>query len=190
MWQEGIWKALAFFGFPNKVIHLLEALYSKFQSSVRVNGELTDWFRTMVVVRQRCIISPQLFNILLELVMAYATYESAIVVHIQGHLINNLRFVDDITLLAESAEDLQLLVNSVYTSSTNMGLKINIGKTEVQVISKKDMDIDITINGTKLKQVNEFIYLGGKISQKGSCTEDIKHRIGKALGVFQNVKDI
>ena len=81
-------------------------------------------------------------------------------------------------------------MNSFYTSSTNMGLKINIGKTEVQVISKKDMDIDITINCTKLKQVNEFIYLGGKISQKGSCTEDIKHRIGKALGVFQNLKDI
>ena len=67
----------------------------------------------MVGVRQGCIISPQFFNILLELVMAYATYESAIGVYIQGHLINNLRFADDIALLAESAEDLQLLVNLV-----------------------------------------------------------------------------
>ena len=42
VWQEGIWKALAFFGFPNKIIRLLEALYNKSQSSVRVNGDLTD----------------------------------------------------------------------------------------------------------------------------------------------------
>ena len=116
--------------------------------------------------------------------------DSPIGVHIQGQLINNLRFADDIALLAESKEDLQSLVNAVSESSTNMGLKINIGKTEVQVISKKDVTIDISINNTKLKQVDNFIYLGGKISQKGSCTEDIKHRIGKALGAVQILNDI
>jgi hypothetical protein len=75
VWQEGIWKALAFFGFPEKIIRLLKALYSTSQSAVRVNGELTDWFTTKVGVRQGCVISPQLFNILLELVMAYATMD-------------------------------------------------------------------------------------------------------------------
>ena len=50
-----------------------------------------------------------------------------------------------------------------------MGLKINIGKTEVQVISKKDIIMDITINNTKLKQVNDSKYLGGKSHKRGSA---------------------
>jgi hypothetical protein len=50
------------------------------------------------------------------------------------------------------------------------------------VISKKDIEMEITINNIKLDQVSDFIYLGGKISQKGSCTDDITLRIGKALG--------
>ena len=190
VWQEGIWKALALFGFPNKITRLLKDLYDKSQSCVRVNGDLTDWFQTKVGVRQGCIISPQLFNILLELVMAYATTDSAIGIHIQGQLINNLRFADDIALLAENNKDLQSLVTSVYNYSKNLGLKINIGKTEVQAMSKKDITMNISINGTQLNQVENFIYLGGKISQKGSCCDDVKHRIGKSLGAVQSLNVI
>ena len=181
VWQEGVWRALRFFGFPQKIINLLQALYSKSNSAVRVNGDLTEWFQTTVGVMQGCVISPQLFNILLEVVMLYATHNVNIGAKIQGQLISNLRFADDIVILAESANDLQNLVDKVYENSSNLGLKINIAKTEVQVIGKKENHIKININGTILKQVENFIYLGGTISQKGSCTEDIKSRIGKAL---------
>ena len=101
----------------------------------------TDRFKTVVGVRQGCTISPQLFNILLELVMRYATCDATVGIHIQGQLVNNLRFADDIALLADSNEDLQTLVTAGYTSSSDMGLKINIGKTEVQIISRKDITI-------------------------------------------------
>ncbi|XP_072025435.1 uncharacterized protein [Amphiura filiformis] len=57
VWQEGLWKALGFFGFSSKIIRLLKALYQKSTSAVRVNGDLTDWFKTMVGVRQGCVIS-------------------------------------------------------------------------------------------------------------------------------------
>ena len=190
VWQEGIWRALRFFGFPQKIINLLQALYSKSNSAVRVNGDLTEWFQTTVGVRQGCVISPQLFNILLEVVMLYATHNVNIGAKIQGQLISNLRFADDIVILAESANDLQNLVDKVYENSSNLGLKINIAKTEVQVIGKKENHIKININGTTLRQVENFIYLGGTISQKGSCTEDIKSRIGKSLGAFQRLQPI
>ena len=143
----------------------------------------------MVGVRQGCTISPQLFNILLELVMTYATCDATVGIHIQGQLVNNLHFADDIALLAESNKDLQALVTAVYTNSSDMGLNINIGKTEVQVLSKKDITMDIRINNTPLKQVDDFIYLGGKISSRGSCN-DGKYRIWKALGALQNLNDI
>ena len=82
VWQEGVWKALRFFGFPQKIINLLQALYSNSLSAVRVNGDVTEWFRTTVGVRQGCVISPQLFNILLELVILYATHNVDIGVNI------------------------------------------------------------------------------------------------------------
>ena len=122
--------------------------------------------------------------------MLYATHNVNIGAKIQGQLISNLRFADDIVILAESANGLQNLVDKVYENSSNLGLKINIAKTEVQVIGKKENHIKININGTTLKQVENFIYLGGTISQKGSCTEDIKSRIGKALGAVQKLQPI
>ena len=70
-----------------------------------------------------------------------------------------------------------------------MGLKINIGKTGAQVVSKMDVPMDILINNTPLKQVEDFIYVGGKICQKVSFTDDVKYRSGKALGAIQSFKD-
>ncbi|XP_072017204.1 uncharacterized protein [Amphiura filiformis] len=78
----------------------------------------------------------------------------------------------------------------MHESSTTLGLKINIGKTEVQAITKKNTQINININGTPLAQVEEFTYLGGKICQSGSCTEDVKLRIGKAIGTGQKLHKI
>ena len=95
------------------MVELLRALYGISQSAVRVNGELTSWFTTMTGIRQGCILSPQLFNILLELVLRLAIQEEQMGAKVQGQYINNLRFADDIVLLAESEEDLQSLVTKV-----------------------------------------------------------------------------
>ena len=109
---------------------------------------------------------------------------------IQGEQINNLRFKYDIVLIAESQEELQTLVNRVYKSSSDYGLKINIAKTEVQVISKGKCDLSITINNNRLKQVEDFVYLGGTIADNGSSTNDIKSRIRKAGAAFQRLNSI
>ncbi|XP_030838384.1 uncharacterized protein LOC115922819 [Strongylocentrotus purpuratus] len=52
VWQKGLWKAMGCFGYPSKLIRLLQALYEQSRSAVRVNGELTEWFKTTVGVRQ------------------------------------------------------------------------------------------------------------------------------------------
>ena len=181
---------MRFYGYPTKIISLLQALYQTSSSSVRVNGELTDWFRTTVGVRQGCVISPQLFNILLEVVITTALHGVDIGANISGWLINNLRFADDIVLIAESAKQLQTLVNKVQNAASNFGLKINISKTQVQVISKQKQTLDINIDGHKLEQVQTFVYLGGAITETGTCEDDIKQRICKALGAVQRLHTI
>lgn len=190
VWQEGLWKAMNFFGYSLKYIHLLQALYQQSSSAVRVNRELTDWFKTTVGVRQGCVLSPQLVNIILEAVMLYVIHDTMIGVRVQGQLINNLRFADDIVLVADNDRDLQTLVVLVHQSSSNFGLKINITKTEVQAISKQPQLLNINIGGKQLKQVEKFTYLGGTISQTGSCSDEVQHRIGKAIGAFQAINTI
>ena len=68
--------------------------------------------------------------------------------------------------------------------------QLSENRNNIQVIGKKGKKIQITINGTPLKQVENLIYLGGTISPKGSCTEDIQYRIGKALGAVQRLQPI
>ena len=80
--------------------------------------------------------------------MLYATHDTTIGAQIQGQVISNLRFADDIVLIAENANDLQTIVNQVFQSTSNLGLKINISKTEVQAISRNDFQINITIGVT------------------------------------------
>ena len=95
-----------------------------------LDKDLTDWYQTLTGVRQGCILSPQLFNILLELVITTSIEDSNIGLKLNGSTVNNLRFADDIALMTESEADLQTLVDLVHTASKQFGLTINIGKTE------------------------------------------------------------
>ena len=190
VWQTGLWHCMSFFGFPDKYIRLLQTLYNQSLSAVRVNGSLTDWFSTKVGVRQGCIISPQLFNILLEVAMLHALHDSNIGACMNGRVINNLRFDDDIALLAESKEDLQTLVSDVFKSSSQLGLKISLSKTQVQVIGRNSTQINIQIENHTLEQVKSFIYLGGQIDEDGTSQNDVKRRIGLALGAMHTLHPI
>ena len=106
--RAGLWRVMRHLGYDEKIIGLLEALYKDTMSALRVDGELTNWFKTLVGVLQGCTLSPLLFNILLEVVMALATTNVEFEALISGHRISNLWFADDIGLLAKSEPDLQL----------------------------------------------------------------------------------
>ena len=157
---------------------------------MRVDNDLTDWFQTLTGVRQGCILSPQLFNILLELVITTAIEDSNIGFRLNGSIVNNLRFADDIALMAEFETDLQTLVDLVHTTSKQFGLTINIGKTEVQVINKEPKPVSISIQGKTLNQVQSFTYLGGVINDDATSSHDIKRRIGLAMGGMQKLSVI
>ena len=124
---------------------------------------LSDWFETLVGVLQGCVLSPLLFSVMLEIVVAMSLEERDIGVTISGFLCSNLRFADDIALLAESDRDLQSQVNNLHAVSTWFGLKIRPSKTEVQCCSRDPPAIQINIDGSRLGHVEQFTYLGGVI---------------------------
>ena len=189
--QKTLWQTLRHFGLPEKLINLIKNIYDKSMSAVRVDTELTDWFKISVGVRQGCCLSPYLFNTVLEAVMRIALEkDTEIGIKLLGQYVNNLRFADDIDILAESQPDIQKLTDSISETGKKFGLIINEAKTKTMAISKNKEICEIKLNNSNLEQVDQFSYLGSIVSEDGTCVTDITSRIGKAAAVFGNLKTI
>src|SRR5688572_9418412 len=190
VWQQGLWRVMRNYGIPEELVELLEDLYSKTVSAVRVGGELTEWFRVHVGVRQGCGLSPYLSNLILEAMIDIELADTKKGVRINGTIVNNLRFADDIDLMAESGSQLQELTTRVHESSKRFGLKINGKKTKTMTIGKEKEKINITLEGEELEQVAEFVYLGGVITEDAESTRDIRKRIGLASAMFGKLRKL
>ena len=111
---------------------LLRNLYAGQEATVRTGHGTTDWFQIGKGVRQGCILSPGLFNFYAEYIMRNAGLEEAQAgIKIAGRNINNLRYADDTTLMAESEEELKSLLMKVKEESEKVGLKLNIQKMKI-----------------------------------------------------------
>ena len=118
-------------GIPNHLTCLLRNLYAGQEATVRTGHGTTDWFQTGKGVCQGCILSPCLFNLYAEYIMRNAGLEEAQAgTKIVGRNINNLRYVDDTTLMAESEEELKSLLMKVKEESEKVGLKLSLQKTK------------------------------------------------------------
>ena len=118
-------------GIPDHLTYLLRNLYAGQEATVRTGHGTTDWFQIGKGVHQGCIVSPCLFNLYAEYIMRNAGLEEAQAgIKITKRNINNLRYADDTTLMAESEEELKSLLMKVKEESEKVGLKLNIQKTD------------------------------------------------------------
>ena len=116
-------------GIPDHLNCLLRNLYTGQEATVRTGHGTTDWFQIGKEVRQGCILSPCLFNLYAEYIMQNAMLDEAQAgIKIAGRTINNLRYADDTTLMAESEEELKSLLMRVKEVSEKAGLKLSIQK--------------------------------------------------------------
>ena len=123
-------------GIPDHLICLLRNLYAGQEATVRTGHGTTDWFHIGKAVRQGCILSPCLFNLYAEYIMRNAGLEETQAgIKIAGKNINNLRYADDTTLMAESEEELKSLLMKVKEESEKVGLKLNIQKMKIMASS-------------------------------------------------------
>ena len=132
------------------------------------------WFQIGKGVRQGCILSPCLFNSYAEYIMRNAGLEEAQAgIKIAGRSINNLRYADDTTLMAES-EELKSLLMKAKEESEKVILKLNIQKTKIMASSPVT---SWQIDGETVETVSDFIFLGSKITADGNCSHEIKRRL-------------
>ena len=132
--------------------------------------------------------SPCLFNLYAEYITRNAGLEGAQAgIKIAGRNINNLRYADDTTLMAESEEELKSLLIKVREESEKVGLKLNIQKMKIMASGP------ITswqIDGETVETEADFIFLGSKITADGDCSHDIKRRLFLGRKVMTNLDSI
>ena len=127
-----LWKILKEMGIPDHLTCLLRNLYAGPEATLRTGHGTTDWFQIGKGVCQSCMSSPCLFNLYAQYVMWNARLDEAQAgIKISRRNINNLRYADDTTLMAESKEDLKSLLMKVKEESEKTGLKLNIRKMKI-----------------------------------------------------------
>ena len=127
-----LWKILKEMGIPDHLTCLFRNLYAGQEATVRTGHGTTDWFQIGKGISQGCILSPCLFNLYAEYIMRNAGLEETQAgIKIVARNINNLRYADDTTLMAESEEELKSLLMKVKEESEKVGLKVNIQKTKI-----------------------------------------------------------
>ena len=130
------------------------------------------WLQIGKGVHQGYILSPCLFNLYAEDIMWNAGLDEAQArINTAGRNINNLRYADDTTLMAESEEELKSLLMKVKEDSAKAGLKLNFWKTKIMSSSPITSWL---IDGETMETMTDFIFLGSKITADGDCSPEIK----------------
>ena len=167
-----LWKTLQEMVLPDHLTCLLRNLYAGQEATVRTGHGTTDWLQIGKGVCQGCILSPCLFNLYAEYILRNAGLDEAQAgIKISGRNINNLKYADDTTLMAESEEELKSPLMKVKEESEKVGLKLNIQKTKIMASGP------ITswqIDGETVETVTDFILGGFKITVDGDCSHEIK----------------
>ena len=185
MWIMVNWKILKEMRIPDHLTCLLRNLYAGQEATVRTGHGTTYWFQIGKGVCQGCILSPCLFNFYAEYIMRSAGLEEAQAgIKIARRSINNLRYADDTTLMADSEEELKSLLMKVKEQSEKVGLKLNIQKTKIMAsgpITSREIDGET---------VSDFILGGSKITADGDCSHEIKRHLLHGIKAMTNLDSI
>ena len=174
-------------GIPDHLTCLLRNLYAGQEATVKTGHGTKDWFQIGKGVRQGYILLPCLFNLYAEYIMRNAGLDEAQAgIKSARRNINNLRYADDTTLMAESEEELKSLLMK-KEESEKVGLKCNIQKTKIMASSPLT---SWQIDGETMETVRDFIFLGSRITADGDCSQEIKRHLLLGRKAITNLDSI
>ena len=190
VWHEGLWHVMRNYGIEEGLIQTIEALYANSSSAVLLDNQIGESFLTTVGVRQGCLLSPVLFNIFLEQILTESLHGHHSSISINGRPICNLRFADDIDLMAGTEQELQELTNRLTDRAGAYGMEVSTEKSKVMVNNTTITSANIYMNGQKLEEVGTFKYLWATLSKDGGSTKEIKTRIALATAAMARLSRI
>ena len=167
----------------------IECLYNKAASAVCHDNNIGKWLWTTNGVCQGCLLSPTLFNIFLERIMAGALKDCEGTVSIGGMAITNLHFDDNIDGLAGQEQEPVKKVNHLEEASTAYSMQISAEKTQLMTNNTNGISTDITIDNKKLETLCSVKYLAAIVSDEGSKPE-VLSRIAQTIAAVTKPKVI
>ena len=160
---------------PDHLTYLPRNLYAGQEATLRIRHETTNWSQIVKGIHQSCISSPCLFNLYTEYIKQNARLDEAQDgIKIARRNIDNLRYADDTTLMAESEEELKNLLMKVKEETEKVGLKLNIQKMKIMASGPIT---SLEIDGETVETVSDFILGGSKITADGDCSHEIKRHL-------------
>ena len=206
--RELLWSILERCGCPPRFIQIIRGLHDGMRLRVRYGGDVSEPFVVSRGVKQGCVLAPVLFNIYVQCItrllstvldrgslisLNYRTDRSLFDLQklkaktkVSQTNLPELLYTDDFALVADSAENLQHVLDEMSALYTRLGLKINVQKTDYMLYSSVAQDTSpvLTIDGSTLKKVECFRYLGSNISSNCRLDDEISYRICQAAGAF------
>ncbi|GFN73579.1 endonuclease-reverse transcriptase [Plakobranchus ocellatus] len=174
----------------DKDLRVIRNLYEEQEAAMRVDNDCSERIPICRGVRQSCVFSSDLFNICSEMILRNIEQHEG--VKVGGININNLRYANDIVLIADSEEKLKGILTTVTIESENKGLQLNAEKIECMVISKQSdvPECNISCKEGRIKQVRTFKYLGFTITPDARCDTEIQRIIALSKDTFIKMKSI
>lgn len=186
--RVSMWKALKAIGVPPKLVNVIAAYYDITPCQVKVHGERSRSFLIRTGVRQGCVLSPLLFNIIIDWIMEKSLAgRPGVVCGADDLTFTDAAYADDIVFLEESEASAQELLNIISEKAGKLGLRINAKKTKC--MTTDGSQITLAVAGEPIEQVDDFKYLGSLISaSKIAATADVVARIGSAQSAFASLR--
>ena len=206
--RDALWKVLAKLGVPEKMLNVIVSFHEGMCASVRSNGQQSDCFSVTNGTKQGCVLAPVLFALFFSVMLEHAFRDITEGIDIEfrmsgnvfnqqrlkaktlivRQLIRDLLFADDCALVAHTLGDMQHIIDSFSNAAKAFGLTISIKKTELLYQSSPNNPDIInpiaTVDGTALKTVEQFTYLGSTVTSDAKMDKEIVTRIGKASSAF------
>lgn len=181
--HSAIWRALKKNRIPNKIINIIKLFYRNNSSQVLHKGKLSEAIPIRAGVKQGCVLSALLFNIVLDEVMKSALDGNMGIRWSMTNHLEDLDYADDICLLSHSFNQMQTKLAKLVKEAEKVGLIINVKKTKsMRIFTNNEQNFNI--NDEPIEDVAHFTYLGSFISRNGGASEDAMARINKASHAF------
>ena len=182
---DKLWSILDKTPLNKNYINLLKSVYDGSQASIKTDLGNSRFVDIRKGVKQGDMLSAILFCVALAAVILKTEDVCNTGFSIGGHIISNLSYADDIALTNTCPANLQTFVNELAKNAFEIGLEINLTKTECMSTDKQQTPLSITIFSKPIKQVTEFVYLGHKLTSSNNHVATLKHRIGLGWAAVQ-----
>ena len=188
--QETLWKILKGYGFPMKIVNIIQMLYRGFHGKVICGNQLTDSFKVQTGVKQGCILSPFLFVLAMDWLMRQTSEgQNRGIQWTLTSSLEDLVFADNISMLSSRHRDIQDKSDRLTTLASQLGMNIQVKKTKIMKMNTNNSE-PVIINNQHIEEVDEFTYLGSKVSTDGDSGKDVQARLAKANQAFGNLNAV